>query len=395
LTGIGQRILGTPPDDLLEQVRARTGLDGDGEPAGLGCCPVTGQVHSLGRRAPALEADLAEPTAAAAVVDAVVSDFGRLNILVNNAGITHWGSLAQTRLEDFERFVAVNARAPFLMMQAAVTALADGGRVVNISAGVTGTALAGIVLYSGVKAFLDQVTKVAAIELAPRGITVNAGGARQHCNPVPSRTSRPSSGPRRDPRSPSAGSESRRTPPAWSLVSPPTMPVSSLARSSTTQAASTAPSAGPNDEQLLLRNMQALLQPRVPSLPGFRFPLSCCRFSSPGGEVRPGWSSSDGGSEEFPELRDAARSSLATHSASAAFATSQLGHPRGQRHILRCHQRDQLLLQGDQRIAGSIQRLGGHKPSSGHLNCDQDDTLSWPAWASAGWQSELRPAARS
>ena len=107
-------------------------------------------------------------------MEAVVGEFGRLDILVNNAGITHWGTLAQTRLEDFDRLVAVDARAPFLMMQAAADTLADGGRVVNISSGVTSTALAGIALYSGVKAFLNQVTKVAAVEFAARGITVNA-----------------------------------------------------------------------------------------------------------------------------------------------------------------------------------------------------------------------------
>jgi 3-oxoacyl-[acyl-carrier protein] reductase len=135
---------------------------------------VAERARGLGRRALTVEAYLAEPTAAPAVVDAVIGEFGRLDILVNNAGITHWGSLAQTRLADFDQLFAVNARAPFLMMQAAANALADGGRVVNISSGVTSTALAGLSLYSGVKAFLDQVTKVAAIEFAARGITVNA-----------------------------------------------------------------------------------------------------------------------------------------------------------------------------------------------------------------------------
>ncbi len=135
---------------------------------------VAGQVRGLGRRAFVIAADLADPAAAATVVDAVAGEFGRLDILVNNAGITHWGSLAQTSLEDFDRLVAVDARAPFLMMQAAASRLADGGRVVNISSGVTATALAGIALYSGAKAFLDQVTKVAATEFAARRITVNA-----------------------------------------------------------------------------------------------------------------------------------------------------------------------------------------------------------------------------
>ena len=137
---------------------------------------VAAEVRGLGRRALAVQADLAEPTAAAAVVEAVMGEFGPLDILVNNAGITHWGSLAETRVEDFDRLVAVDARAPFLMMQAAADKLADGGRVVNISSGVTATALAGIALYSGVKAFLDQVTKVTAAEFAGRGITVNAVG---------------------------------------------------------------------------------------------------------------------------------------------------------------------------------------------------------------------------
>ena len=130
---------------------------------------VAGQVRSLGRRALMVQADLAEPAAAAMVVAAVAGEFGRVDILVNNAGITHWGTLAQTSLEDFDRLVAVNARAPFLMMQAAADKLADGGRVVNISSGVTSTALAGIALYSGVKAFLDQITKVAVAEFAARG----------------------------------------------------------------------------------------------------------------------------------------------------------------------------------------------------------------------------------
>jgi 3-oxoacyl-[acyl-carrier protein] reductase len=137
---------------------------------------VAGQVRGLGRRVLMVQADLAEPTAPAAVVDAVAGEFGRLDILVNNAGITHWGSVAQTSVEDFGRLVAVDARAPFLMMRAAAGTLADGGRVVNISSGVTGTALAGIALYSGAKAFLDQVTKVAAVEFAARRITVNAVG---------------------------------------------------------------------------------------------------------------------------------------------------------------------------------------------------------------------------
>ena len=135
---------------------------------------VAAQVRGLGRRALTVRADLADPAAAAAVVTAVAGEFGRLDILVNNAGITHWGSVAHTSVDDFDRLIAVDARAPFLMMQAAAGTLADGGRVVNISSGVTATAVPGIALYSGAKAFVDQITRVAAVEFAARGITVNA-----------------------------------------------------------------------------------------------------------------------------------------------------------------------------------------------------------------------------
>jgi 3-oxoacyl-[acyl-carrier protein] reductase len=135
---------------------------------------VAAQVRGLGRRALTVAADLGNPAAAAAVTDEVLNSFGSIDILVNNAGLTHWGSLARTSVEDFDRLVAVNARGPFLMMGAAAERLADGGRVINISSGVTSTALAGIGLYSGVKAFLDQVTRVAAAEFAARRITVNA-----------------------------------------------------------------------------------------------------------------------------------------------------------------------------------------------------------------------------
>jgi 3-oxoacyl-[acyl-carrier protein] reductase len=88
--------------------------------------------------------------------------------------VTYWGPLAGVPVEDFDRLVAVNVRGPFLMMQAAAGLLADGGRIVNVSSAVTSTALPGSALYSGVKAFLDQMTRVAALEFAPRRITVNA-----------------------------------------------------------------------------------------------------------------------------------------------------------------------------------------------------------------------------
>jgi 3-oxoacyl-[acyl-carrier protein] reductase len=131
-------------------------------------------VRDMGREAVVIEADLARPESASAVVQSAVSALGKLDILVNNAGITFWAPLTSIPIEEFDRVVAVNARAPFLIMQAAAPALSEGGRIVNVSSAVTSTALAGSTLYAGVKAFLDQMTRVAALEFASRRITVNA-----------------------------------------------------------------------------------------------------------------------------------------------------------------------------------------------------------------------------
>lgn len=135
---------------------------------------IAGELADMGRRALLIEADLARPDAPASVVSTTVGGLGHLDILVNNAGVTSWGPLAGVGLDEFDRLVAIDARAPFLMMQTAADILSDGGRVVNISSAVTSTALRGLSLYSAVKAFVDQMTKVAAVEFAARRITVNA-----------------------------------------------------------------------------------------------------------------------------------------------------------------------------------------------------------------------------
>lgn len=135
---------------------------------------IASELRDLGRRAVPIEVDLSHPESAASLVSASLEELGHLDILVNNAGVTSWGPLASVPLEEFDRLVAVDARAPFLMMQAVADTLTEGGRVVNVSSAVTSTALAGLSLYSAVKAFVDQMTRVAAIEFAPRRITVNA-----------------------------------------------------------------------------------------------------------------------------------------------------------------------------------------------------------------------------
>ena len=107
---------------------------------------------------------------------AVVAGCDRLDVLVNNAGIIHVAPLAEERLEDWNRLLAVNATGTLLGMQAAIPAMrkAGGGSIVNVASifGVTGSE--GYVAYTASKGAIIAMTKTAALELAADGIRVNA-----------------------------------------------------------------------------------------------------------------------------------------------------------------------------------------------------------------------------
>jgi 3-oxoacyl-[acyl-carrier protein] reductase len=97
----------------------------------------------------------------------------RLDILVNNAGIFARTPIGSTTAEDFDRQMAVNARAPFFAIQHAVDRLKDGGRIVNVSTVTTRWPRVQEAAYAASKAALEQVTWIATRELGGRGITVN------------------------------------------------------------------------------------------------------------------------------------------------------------------------------------------------------------------------------
>lgn len=100
-----------------------------------------------------------------------------LDIVVNNAGISVQGGLAETTPAIFDEQFAVNARAPFFIAQAAAERMGDGGRIVTISSGVTRQAWPNLLAYSMSKAAIDVMARTLAKELAPRGITVNVVAA--------------------------------------------------------------------------------------------------------------------------------------------------------------------------------------------------------------------------
>ncbi|WP_432536413.1 SDR family oxidoreductase [Kineococcus arenarius] len=97
-----------------------------------------------------------------------------VDILVNNAGVTLRGGIGEISLEDFERQFSINTRAPYLITQEGLKRLSDGGRIINISSGVTRIAFPDILSYAMTKGAIDAMTLTLAAHLGPRGITVNA-----------------------------------------------------------------------------------------------------------------------------------------------------------------------------------------------------------------------------
>jgi NAD(P)-dependent dehydrogenase (short-subunit alcohol dehydrogenase family) len=123
----------------------------------------------------AVRTDVTADAAPAAIVDAALARFGAIEVLVNAAGIIANGTLESTDDTAWDAMLDVNLRAPFRLMRAAAPHLArSGGAIVNVSS-VTGLrAFPGVLAYCVSKSGVDQLTRCAALELAPRGVRVNA-----------------------------------------------------------------------------------------------------------------------------------------------------------------------------------------------------------------------------
>jgi NAD(P)-dependent dehydrogenase (short-subunit alcohol dehydrogenase family) len=136
---------------------------------------VAQEVRRTGGRCEAFEADVMTSAAPEAIVAAAVTAFGGLTTLVNAAGIIGSGTIENTTDGAWDEMLDVNLRAPFRVMRAAAAALiASKGSVVNVSS-VTGLrAFPGVLAYCVSKAGLDQLTRCAALEMAPHGVRVNA-----------------------------------------------------------------------------------------------------------------------------------------------------------------------------------------------------------------------------
>jgi 3-oxoacyl-[acyl-carrier protein] reductase len=133
-------------------------------------------IEAGGGRAIAVQADVADSAAVKAMFDEAIKAFGRVDVLVNNAGIMPPAlpHLADTDDVTFDRLFAVNVRGTFNALREAAGRLEQGGRIVNFSSSVIGLALPGYAVYAATKSAVETFTNIMAKELRGKNITVNA-----------------------------------------------------------------------------------------------------------------------------------------------------------------------------------------------------------------------------
>ncbi|WP_395575809.1 SDR family oxidoreductase [Streptomyces sp. BK79] len=131
-------------------------------------------IEAMGGSAFSLRAELGVPGDADTLWTAFDEHADGVDILVNNAGIAGPGQIHEVSEADYDKVFAVNAKAPFFVIQKGLDRLRDGGRIVNISSGVTKVAFPGMTSYAAAKGAVEVLTLTLAQTLGSRGITVNA-----------------------------------------------------------------------------------------------------------------------------------------------------------------------------------------------------------------------------
>src|SRR5580698_8165441 len=135
---------------------------------------VVKEIEHAGGKAIAIQADAADADAVKAAVEKTFATFGRLDVLVNNAGTAIPKPFEEATLEEMDRVLDINVRGVFVATQAALKHMKNGGRVIMIGSAVgERVAAPGLVPYAGTKGAVKMFTQALAREIGSRGITVN------------------------------------------------------------------------------------------------------------------------------------------------------------------------------------------------------------------------------
>ena len=135
---------------------------------------VVRQIEAAGGRAKAVKADVSDPAQVGPLFEAADEAFGRLDVLVNNAGVADRGALEDVDAAHIDKLFDLNVRGLLLCCKEGVRRLGEGGTIINVSSNVPRMAIPGLSAYTATKGAVDAITRVLAAELGPRKITVNA-----------------------------------------------------------------------------------------------------------------------------------------------------------------------------------------------------------------------------
>ncbi|HWB60458.1 MAG TPA: SDR family oxidoreductase [Chthoniobacteraceae bacterium] len=139
-----------------------------------GAAETVAAIQGAGGEAFAVKGNVAQVADVKRLFDEVIARFGKLDVLVNNAGIMFMKPVAETTEEDFDRIFGINVKGVFFACKEAATRLADGGRIINLSSSTTARLMQNYGAYVATKGAVEQLTRSLSKELGVRGITVNA-----------------------------------------------------------------------------------------------------------------------------------------------------------------------------------------------------------------------------
>lgn len=136
---------------------------------------IAAELKGNGSEANAIAADVTREEQVDRIVGETVAAFGGIDVVVNAAGIIATGTIENTTMEDWDRLFRINVRAPFCLIQRAMPHLVERkGNVVNVSSVNGLRSFPGVLAYCSSKAALDQLTHCVALEVAAKGVRINA-----------------------------------------------------------------------------------------------------------------------------------------------------------------------------------------------------------------------------
>lgn len=161
--GIARQLAADGADVVVNYVSDKNGAE-----------KVVAAIEAAGGKAMAVAADVTRQPEVESLINTTLELFGRLDIVVNNAGVYKFASIEESTEALYRRQFDINVLGPLLVSAAAVPHLGKGSSIINISSFVTRVFLAESAIYSGAKGAIDAITGVLSKELGPRQIRVNA-----------------------------------------------------------------------------------------------------------------------------------------------------------------------------------------------------------------------------